>query len=1005
MFHHIAYLLGKNRFCFMTHMKRLFGYICCLVLLLACTETAENPTIEQDQESIILVGDSGLEDNISETNDMDNTEDIETSTADMLMESDLSLEIEDQWIEPDFGPELLRDLTLNSVVPNRGNVLGGDRVQIIGTGFSETTRFIFDRISCGEIVFESSTRVSCISPAGEAEGSITVKALDERTDGTESISHQAEMIDGFSYYIPLSVEQITPNRGPKSGNYPVTFAGTGFMTGTIVNFGDQRSLDVTMNLNGTMTALAPPSESGYVNVRVQNSNGTIDIPQAYYYYERLDVNQVEPAVGSINGGATITLIGQGLLEESTILFANRPAEVLNTDGSRLLLRLPSAMEAGAVDIQISNDNGTITLEEGFIYYTEEGSDFNLLGITPNRGPLQGGQTVSLAGQGLSELAEIYFGGRRADCTYINAQHIDCLTPASMVGTVDITVSQNNQEQVLSNGYLYYQDLLLTSVFPDHGSIAGGTLVEITGVGFTNDTQVMLGEFPLTDIQVFDEILLRGITMNAPVGVVDVRVSNSATSAIIENGFEYFDPTSSFGGVWGDDLDISMNVTVINGGSFEPEPDVQLLLVTQEDVIIEAVTGADGRATLSHPRLTSPANITAAKEAFEVTTLEDIEVENITIILVPHPEGNGGPPPGVPPARIRGTIRGLDLIPKPNNETLINVAFVETTHTQPSNRNDLPPPGPGGILLEDGSFEIIARLGELAIVVTAGTINRNLLNDYNADLIDYQTLRSSLNEEVMGVRRFISARSNETVEGIHVDLDHPLDYDIPIDFDNPPYDPVRGPSYYITLPRLNFGADGFWELTSYGLGLIPSLTIEKMPRLDGWGTDVMYFFLHAAFSDDPTTPALEIANPLSIHIQETNDTSAGVFVTPFAPVAYFVNPLPGQELGEERILSWSLSEGYYGVMEGLSATVVSIAEPALGPPTPLWRYVVPPGVTEIEIPQLSILAGETGLNGGFMFLDINPFIASGNFDYNDFSYMDINGSRWKSYGISSTTFNE
>ena len=42
---------------------------------------------------------------------------------------------------------------------------------------------------------------------------------------------------------------------------------------------------------------------------------------------------------------------------------------------------------------------------------------------------------------------------------------------------------------------------------------------------------------------------------------------------------------------------------------------------------------------------------------------------------------------------------------------------------------------------------------------------------------------------------------------------------------------------------------------------------------------------------------------------------------------------------------------------------------------------------------------------FMILEINPFIAAGNFDYNDFSYLDINGSRWESYGISSTTFFE
>jgi hypothetical protein len=41
----------------------------------------------------------------------------------------------------------------------------------------------------------------------------------------------------------------------------------------------------------------------------------------------------------------------------------------------------------------------------------------------------------------------------------------------------------------------------------------------------------------------------------------------------------------------------------------------------------------------------------------------------------------------------------------------------------------------------------------------------------------------------------------------------------------------------------------------------------------------------------------------------------------------------------------------------------------------------------------------------MFLDVMPFVARGRFDYDDFTYLDINGARWASYGVTSSVFSE
>ena len=111
------------------------------------------------------------------------------------------------------------------------------------------------------------------------------------------------------------------------------------------------------------------------------------------------------------------------------------------------------------------------------------------------------------------------------------------------------------------------------------------------------------------------------------------------------------------------------------------------------------------------------------------------------------------------------------------------------------------------------------------------------------------------------------------------------------------------------------------------------------------------------------------------------------------------------LGSDRVMRWRLTDGYDGPMPTPSATVIEVAEPGLAGPVPLWRYVVPPELTSVEFPLLSSAAGETGLNGGFMLLNVMPFIAEGRFNYDDFTYLDINGSRWISYGVTSSDFIE
>ncbi|MCZ6603118.1 MAG: IPT/TIG domain-containing protein, partial [Planctomycetota bacterium] len=100
-------------------------------------------------------------------------------------------------------------------------------------------------------------------------------------------------------------------------------------------------------------------------------------------------------------------------------------------------------------------------------------------------------------------------------------------------------------------------LLITSVAPDSGDVAGGTTVMITGNGFNASTTVSIGGVGLTGITLFDSKTITGVTQSvASPGPVDVVVTNAPLSVTLPGGFTYFEAVTltsispNFGPVWG-----------------------------------------------------------------------------------------------------------------------------------------------------------------------------------------------------------------------------------------------------------------------------------------------------------------------------------------------------------------------------------------------------------------------------------------------------------------------
>lgn len=900
---------------------------------------------------------------------------------------------------PDAAP-LDEPVTINSIVPNRGVVAGGTRVRIVGTGFGAGIQFRFDNRQCADVIVESPNRATCVTPA-HLPGPIDILALleIERLDGVER--RQDVLRDGFTYFEGVSLGAVEPARSPLRGGIEIGLTGTGLIEGTRIEIGGRRAQDVHLRNDGVLAARVPPGEPGAHDVTVTNPNGSATLPNAFFYFEDVNVAALDPPMGPVEGGNRVALLGGGLTAQSRVSFGDRETELLQSadDRTRLEVNAPRGRATGAVDVTAANENGEFVLPRGYVYYDPAAPGFGVAGLAPASGPVAGGNDVFVAGHGFGADATVTFDGRELNCDVLDANRLRCTAPPGEIGAVDVAVRSGGEEASLPDGYTYFQQLTLIAVVPDRGAVAGGTRVRMTGTGFAEGIAIELGGQALLDVVIEDETTIIGTTPPNTPGPVDVKVSTPFTRAVLGGGYTYFDPVNRFGGVWGDPIDGAVNVTVLNAASGEPLPEAAVLVINEEGTIsLEGLTNATGQVTLSDFDLIPPLIVTAALEGFEVTTIEDVEVENITIYLQPN-DGMGDPPPGVPAAILRGEVSGLDQLPKPNRESVVNVIVVETTHSTAFNRTQLPPPGPGGMLTEDGPFEIVARPGELAIIATAGEVDRETLKAYQDGEIGYWEMRQSLLPIAMGIRRFISASPGQEIDDLDVVIDHPMNLTLPVTLDNPPLGPDPGPSYYAVLPRLNFGSEGYWELDTQGVALDPALTLERMPRLDGWDQDLRYYLIGLAFS------ATADNTPMSITIEETRDIAAGVFITPFVGTPQFEDPVDGGRLNDARHVRWSVHPGFDGPIHPPSANMVLIEEPALGPPKPLWRYVTPSAVTEFDFPALPQAAGEAGLGRGAMFLTVLPFVIDGNFAYDDFTYDELANFRWKGWAVGTITFRQ
>ncbi len=160
----------------------------------------------------------------------------------------------------------------------------------------------------------------------------------------------------------------------------------------------------------------------------------------------------------------------------------------------------------------------------------------ITGLSVSTGPTAGGKVVMITGSHFTGVTSVMFGNVPVSHFVIGSDSsITAIAPPEAAGTVDVTVSTANATSVdvPADQFTYVAPPLplVAGLSQTTGRTSGGTVVTITGSGFTGTTSVVFGTVPATKFTVLSDTALIVTTPAEASGKVDVTVTSAGGTSM------------------------------------------------------------------------------------------------------------------------------------------------------------------------------------------------------------------------------------------------------------------------------------------------------------------------------------------------------------------------------------------------------------------------------------------------------------------------------------------
>ena len=422
---------------------------------------------------------------------------------------------------PTTGDLFTYTATVSSNTPASGLTAGGDSITVGGTGFFRTAGSVcqvsdvkFGGTSVLSISSCTATQLVVLNPP-HTPGVVDVVVY---VTPPGSVGSPTNVNDHFLYTSAVpTVTSVSPSRGPAGGGLPggvtfVTVTGTGFLGTSAVHFGTQAlaPADYSVVDDTHIHVTNAPAQGGdpaTVDVTVTTPGGTsgTSTNDHYTFVAAPALTSISPGRGSTNGGTSVTINGSGFyggtascnIKDVRFGTVSATGPFSCADG-QVVLTTP-AHTAGTVDVSVFTDGGGSPVSNGTSDDFEFVAPPSVSGVAPNRGPMAGGNSITITGSGFfgnttaCDISKVAFsGGSEVDATgpftCTNTQ-VTVTAPPDSAGVKDISVTTTggNSPIVAADHYTYVAPATVTAVSPIAGPTTGGNTVTVTGTGFYGGT--------------------------------------------------------------------------------------------------------------------------------------------------------------------------------------------------------------------------------------------------------------------------------------------------------------------------------------------------------------------------------------------------------------------------------------------------------------------------------------------------------------------------------------
>jgi hypothetical protein len=411
-----------------------------------------------------------------------------------------------------------------ALAPNSGSEAGGTVVTITGTGFLGATGVEFDGIAGTEFTVVDDTTITVTSPAHDP-GLIGVVVLDPAGD--------SEPVAFEFVAVASAATALEPPFGPAEGGTVVTVTGSGFLGATGVTFDGIAATAFEVLDDTTITVTSPAHAPGLVDVVVVDPAGNSVALVFEYDPEPSDATSINPVTGSEAGGTAVTITGSGFTGSTGVTFDGIAGTAFTVVDDATITVTSPAHAPGPVDVVVEDPAGSSEPLD-FAFFALTGIE----AIAPSTGPEAGGTTVTLTGTCFTGATAVLFGDVEVTDFTVSPDGttITVVSPAG-VGLVDVAVvgSAECGTATVEDGFSYVAAAsVVTTLDPARGPRTGGTVVTLTGSGFTGATGVTFGGVSARSFRVLNDTTISVESPASAVGTVEVIVldpsGNSAPAA-------------------------------------------------------------------------------------------------------------------------------------------------------------------------------------------------------------------------------------------------------------------------------------------------------------------------------------------------------------------------------------------------------------------------------------------------------------------------------------------